>query len=373
MFWRVSFIFLLILGCQISAMAQGILPPELVHIRLSGLSGSSDHRLAVINGKTFSPDEVNNIKVAGKIITVKCLEIGETFVIVQIGDLTSHYRLTMSGEISVVAEIPIAAPPVKPVIATASSAPAWTSAVKPNVLRPATIQPSRRVDFRYHFLTPIILTGEAVLFLLCGIALGIRVGKYLYRKNEGEALVAETIDRHFKPIHLLVNNLTLPANGGTTQIDHVIVTSTGIFVIETKHYSGWIFGNPQESQWTQQICLKKFCFQNPLRQNYARVKVLQALFDLPEDHFHSVVVFTGDARFKTDLGPNVLMLAGLIPFLTAERPVLFDERQMAQIVGWIEMKRNRRSVETDEYHINHVRRKIADKIPPPPKPIASPF
>ncbi len=373
MFWRVSFIFLLILGCQISTKAQGVAPPEFAHIRLSGLSGSSDHRLAVINGKTFSPGEANNIKVAGKIITVKCLEIGETFVIVQIGDLSSNYRLTMSGEITVLSENPIAAPPIKPVIATLSPALASISAVKPNVLRPATIQPSRRVDFKYHFLTPIILTGEAVLFLLCGIALGIRVGKYLYRKNEGEALVAETIDRHFKQIHLLVNNLTLPANSGTTQIDHVIVTSTGIFVIETKHYSGWILGNPQESQWTRQIFLKKFRFQNPHRQNYAHVKVLQALFDLPEDHFHSVVVFTGDARFKTDLGPNVLKLAGLIPFLTAERPALFDERQMAQIVGWIEMKRNRRSVETDEYRINHIRRKIADKIPPPPKPKASPF
>ena len=373
MFWRMSFLFLLILGCQISTKAQGVAPPELAHIRLSGLSGSSDHRLAVINGKTFSPGEANNIKVAGKTIAVKCLEIRESFVIVQIGDLTTHYRLTMSGEIAVLAENPLAAPPVKPVIATSSPAPAWTSAVKLNVLRPATIQPSHRVDFRYHFLTPIILTGEAVLFLLCGIALGIRVGKHLYRKNEGEALVAETIDRHFKQIHLLVNNLTLPANGGTTQIDHVIVASTGVFVIETKHYFGWIFGNPQDNQWAQQIYLKKFRFQNPLRQNYAHIKVLQALFDLPEDHFHSVVVFTGDAQFKTDLGPNVLKIAGLIPFLTAERPALFDERQMAQIVGWIEMKRNRRSVETDEYHINHIRRKVADKIPPPPKPKASPF
>ena len=168
-----SFIFLLIWGCQISAKSQGVVPPEFAHIRLSGLSGSSDHRLAVINGKTFSPGEANNIKVAGKTITVKCLEIGEAFVIVQIGDLASHYRLTMPGEISVLAENPIAAPPVKPVIATSSPAPVSASLVKPNILRPATNQPSRRVDFRYHFLTPIILTGEAVLFLLCGMALGL--------------------------------------------------------------------------------------------------------------------------------------------------------------------------------------------------------
>ena len=76
---------------------------------------------------------------------------------------------------------------------------------------------------------------------------------------------------------------------------------------------------------------------------------------------HSVVVFTGEAEFKSDLSSNVLHLAGLIPFLTAERPVVFDERKMTYIVGRIEMKRERRSLETDEYHINHVRDRLAGR------------
>ena len=81
-------------------------------------------------------------------------------------------------------------------------------------------------------------------------------------------------------------------------------------------------------------------------------------FDLPAENFHSVVVFTADADFKTDLGPNVLRLAGLIPFLTTERPILYDERKMTYIIGRIEMKRERRSLENDEYHINHVRSRL---------------
>ena len=160
-----------------------------------------------------------------------------------------------------------------------------------------------------------------------------------------------------------MNNVTLPTSNGTTQIDHILVADTGIFVIETKHYSGWIFGNPQDSQWTQTIYRKKSRFQNPLRQNYGHVKTLQSLFDLTEDCFHSVVVFTGDAEFKTDLGPKVVQLAGLIPFLSAERPALFDERKIASIIGRIEMKRERRSLETDEYHINRVRSQLASQTP----------
>ena len=42
-----------------------------------------------------------------------------------------------------------------------------------------------------------------------------------------------------KTIYHRLNNITLPlSNGGSTQIDHVIVSVYGIFVIETKHYKG---------------------------------------------------------------------------------------------------------------------------------------
>jgi hypothetical protein len=133
----------------------------------------------------------------------------------------------------------------------------------------------------------------------------------------------------------------------------------GIFVIETKHYDGWIFGDPRECSWVQVIYRKKSRFQNPVRQNYGHVKALQSLFSLPEENFFPVVVFTGAAEFKTDMGPNVIRLKELIAWLTAQRPVIFDERKMAYVVGRLEMKRLRRSLETDEYHLNYVRGKVA--------------
>jgi len=157
---------------------------------------------------------------------------------------------------------------------------------------------------------------------------------------------------------VLVNNVTFETENGTTQIDHVVVADTGIFVIETKHYSGWIFGSPQDSQWTQVIYKRKSRFQNPIRQNYGHVKALQSFFTLSSEAFIPVVVFTGDAEFKSDLGPTVLRLDDLVAYMSDDRPVLFDERKMAYIVGRIEMKRMRRSLETDEYHLNSVRDRI---------------
>ncbi len=42
----------------------------------------------------------------------------------------------------------------------------------------------------------------------------------------------------------LIKNVTLPTDDGSTQIDHVIVSKYGVFVVETKNIKGWIFGNP---------------------------------------------------------------------------------------------------------------------------------
>ena len=199
----------------------------------------------------------------------------------------------------------------------------------------------------------------AILCLFVGLIIGTFVGRQLLlNKNMGEALVANTLS-NLNCLHVLINNVTLPTENGTTQIDHILLTEAGIFVIETKHYSGWILGNPREDKWTQVIFRKKSRFQNPVHQNYLHVKTVQALFKLPERAFTGVVVFTGEAEFKTDLGPSVILLDQLLGFLEQRREKVFDERQMAYVVGRIEMKRLERSRETDEYHLNHVRSKIS--------------
>src|SRR5438552_3929338 len=79
---------------------------------------------------------------------------------------------------------------------------------------------------------------------------------------------------------------------------------------------------------------------------------------LPATAFAGVVVFTGEAQFKTDLGGQVIYLRNLLEFMEQQRPVVLDERKMAYVVGRLEMKRLPRSLETDEYHLNYVRKRI---------------
>jgi len=164
---------------------------------------------------------------------------------------------------------------------------------------------------------------------------------------------------------VLLNDVTLNTDEGTTQIDHILVAETGIFIIETKHFTGWIFGHPAEAQWTQIIYKRKSKFFNPVRQNYRHLKAVQGLFNIPEENFVPLVVFTGTAEFKTNLGPFVLTLTDLPDFLSSARPMVFDERKMAYVVGRIEMKRLRRSIETDERHLNYVKQRIQNKAMTP--------
>ena len=124
-----------------------------------------------------------------------------------------------------------------------------------------------------------------------------RIGERTVRSVIGKDLDEET--------YIEFHDLIIPSRSGTTQIDHVYVSVFGIFVIETKNYTGWIFGSEKQSKWTQVVYKQKHYFQNPLRQNYAHIKALSELLQLPEEKFHSMVVFLGDCDLKTQMPPNV--------------------------------------------------------------------
>src|SRR5215472_4495762 len=121
-----------------------------------------------------------------------------------------------------------------------------------------------------------------------------------FKGARGERRVKRLIERRLNPsIYREFSNVTVPINGGTTQIDHIYVCPFGVLVIETKNMSGWIFGGKNQAQWTQTIYRNKVRFQNPLRQNYLHIKALQPLLGLPTACFKSIIVFAGDCTFKT--------------------------------------------------------------------------
>jgi restriction system protein len=159
----------------------------------------------------------------------------------------------------------------------------------------------------------------------------------------------------------LIKNVTLPTDDGTTQIDHIIVSKYGVFVVETKNMKGWIFGSENQKQWTQQIFKHKSKFQNPLHQNYKHVKTLEACLNAKNVSIFSVIIFIGDSTFKTKMPENVRFARGGIEFIKSKTDIVFNAEEVASVIEQIESGRLERSYKTNRKHVKHVRKIIEEK------------
>jgi hypothetical protein len=102
------------------------------------------------------------------------------------------------------------------------------------------------------------------------------------------------------------------AKSGYSQIDHVVLTPYGIFVIETKNYQGTIYGGKDRKTWSVN---GKFKMMNPFVQNYGHIKALASLIDLRyQNFFISIVSFTKRSTFKVDLDYRKIALNELIVY-----------------------------------------------------------
>lgn len=135
----------------------------------------------------------------------------------------------------------------------------------------------------------------------------------------GEAVTKlGSLDKLNSAVYRCYHDLYLPRpdGKGTTQIDHVVVSKLGVFVIETKNFSGWIFGGEHDLQWTQQHYKKRTRIDNPLHQNRLHVRALKQFLELSDDAFIPIVWMAGDAVFKTPL-PSGVLTSGLGKHITS--------------------------------------------------------
>lgn len=114
----------------------------------------------------------------------------------------------------------------------------------------------------------------------------------------GEFWVKRTLNQLPKNDYKIINNLTFATEDKTVQVDHLVISKYGIFVIEMKNYYGLILGNEYIEQWTQVLGRKKFSFYSPIRQNYGHVKSLEDVLMIPESSFISIIVFSNQSRLK---------------------------------------------------------------------------
>ena len=209
----------------------------------------------------------------------------------------------------------------------------------------------------------IVLIALFAGAIACGFSLGRSRTFHSFRnrrfQNASEALVSRTVMQEFgPPDYHLMNHVTVQMDDGTTQIDHILLSRFGVFVIETKHYKGWIFANENHKTWTQVLYRLKYKFQNPIHQNNRHVRAVRDLLDiLPASDVRSIVVFTGSAEFKTDMPPGVYRLPEMVKYLRAQTDVVMSRNRLQFCVGRLETARLAISDVTDVEHADSLYRK----------------
>ena len=102
--------------------------------------------------------------------------------------------------------------------------------------------------------------------------------------NYGEFLTYFSLEK-MEGNHKLLTNLYVPKeDGSTTEIDLLLIYESGIFVFESKNYSGWTYGNEKYQKWTKIFPnKKKYQFFNPIGQNNGHISALKNIMKLEND------------------------------------------------------------------------------------------
>ena len=98
-----------------------------------------------------------------------------------------------------------------------------------------------------------------------------------------------------------IHNCYLPVENGLSEIDLLMIHETGLYVIESKNFSGWIFGDEKQKEWTQILAggKQKNRFYNPIWQNAGHINALREFFsDYKDVPIFSLVVFSERCELK---------------------------------------------------------------------------
>ena len=212
-------------------------------------------------------------------------------------------------------------------------------------------------------LSPIFNQVQGVLWIFIPLAiLSLILKSNWFKGASGEFIVNLTARLSLnKNNYHLIKNITLPTPDGTTQIDHIIVSKYGVFVIETKNMKGWIFGSPRQKTWTQKFPKRSIIFQNPLHQNYKHVKTLQSLLGLDDRKIYSVVVIVGKCTFKTKMPDNVTKVGEYTRYIKTKSQIVLSELQIDDVIRKIDSGRLIPSLKTHTDHIKHVKQIAGQK------------
>lgn len=160
------------------------------------------------------------------------------------------------------------------------------------------------------------------------------------------------------------NDLLLRDGNYTTQIDHIILSRYGVFVIETKNVHGKVYGSGNAEFWKQYLpdwgykrygTTQEHQLRNPLWQNAGHIKSLRRLVFDNDIPIHGIVVFPYETDLYVTADQPVLKMWQGVPYIKQYRDKVlsadqlgFYRRRLLEVISTTESDR--------QQHLNNVNR-----------------
>lgn len=217
-----------------------------------------------------------------------------------------------------------------------------------------------------------------VLLLLC-LALSV-LNSWLhspkYKGRKGEERAHKVLEQ-LPDDYTIIDDVVLVTNSGSTQIDHIVVSKFGVFVIEVKNYRGDIYGNDNREEWTQLIVtdvqysrsfknytyVTKNRFYNPVKQSEAHVyAVNKQLPEWPYLKVVPIVVFVGEAILKEVRSScHVIYINELLDTILSYKTTYLSNEDVHKVVERLSLRNARETISNNNHVANIVRKNRENK------------
>jgi hypothetical protein len=209
------------------------------------------------------------------------------------------------------------------------------------------------------------------LFIMLLVAVWYKVNEAKIIGFAGERQVIKTLKSLDQNSYIILNDLYIPKeNNQTSQIDHIVISSKGIFVIETKNYKGWIFGSENSPNWMQVNHKRKDKFYNPIWQNSGHILALKNyLGEIIEGApFYSIIVFgqRSDLKFKEPFNKAIVIKRQYLLKTIKETQEInplsnFKMQQINQKLSKIIVIDKKKKKEFAKNHVQNIKQELHEK------------
>jgi hypothetical protein len=182
----------------------------------------------------------------------------------------------------------------------------------------------------------------------------------------GEFRVKLTIGKTNPGISYVINDCRIRVSEDkTTQIDHIVINENGVFVIETKNYSGRIYGQENQHEWIQVLSYGKVKnkLYNPVKQNKTHVYNVSKVVGLDVPVVSAVVFVQGNVQYISADG--VYTLSGLKRLLKNGCGYKLNTTQMEAVYTRITQANDETITKSEHIHnIHNLQSNVANNICP---------